>query len=337
MTKHTLLESQKSAIYQNLKSINRRAQLFTRSIAQNIQNPSMSPNLESSSNSFVMSESELVREKLDDLNKAFELINVLGSERRKYLEDHRELHKFIEEAEEEHMWLQEKFQIVKSAETGNDLSSTQILINKHEQLEDELKFRKQRIDDKISAKGEQLISSMTYNTPENEKIAYKCSSLLALFETLKKETANRRSILEDSFTSQQYFADANEADSWMKDKMALVSLNSYTGKDEASSQALLHRHARIQEEIKAYEPEIRRLDEITNVLVGKRRFSSFPVNMRQKLMKNNTNVNSSEQEDFTENDDNDDNDDTMLNNDTDLDSMQEDSALDKSNSIGKLL
>ncbi len=43
---------------------------------------------------------------------------------------------------------------------------------------------------------------------------------------------------------------------------------------------------RVQEEIKAYEPEVRRLEEMTNVLVGKRRFSSFPVDMRQRLMKN---------------------------------------------------
>ena len=49
---------------------------------------------------------------------------------------------------------------------------------------------------------------------------------------------------------------------------------------------MLQRHVRVQEEIKAYEPEVRRLEEMTNVLVGKRRFSSFPVDMRQRLMKN---------------------------------------------------
>jgi hypothetical protein len=63
-------------------------------------------------------------------------------------------------------------------------------------------------------------------------------------------------------------------------------LDSECGGNEASAQALLQRHVRVQEEIKAYEPEVRRLEEMTNVLVGKRRFSSFPVDMRQRLMKN---------------------------------------------------
>ena len=120
----------------------------------------------------------MVKEKLDALNKAHELISVLAAERRKYLEDHQEMHRFIEKADEEWMWLQEKLQVVKSTETGQGLSSTQILINKHEQLEDELKFRKPRIDDKITLKGEQLISSNRFNQPETDKLTAKCMNLL---------------------------------------------------------------------------------------------------------------------------------------------------------------
>ena len=324
-------------INQNLKSINRRAQQFKKTSGNNTSQTasatSLSPNSENTTNniSLVNNESQLVKEKLDALNKAYELINVLGAERRKYLEEHRQLHKFIEEADEEWMWLQEKLQVVKTTDTGNDLSSTQILINKHEQLEDELRFRKQRIQDKI-VKGEQLVASKIYQKPENEKIAFKSSTLVSAFESLQKATENRRSILEDSYSSQQYFADANEAESWMKDKIALVSLSSDCGKDEASSQALLQRHVRIQEEIKAYEPEVRRLDEITSVLAGKRRFSSFPVDVRQKLMKNKksnmADLSEFENDDETEDEEIEDDQTQVANNDTTND-------LSQNNSIGK--
>ncbi len=168
----------------------------------------------------------MVKEKLEALNKAFELINVLASDRRKYLEDHREFHKFVEEADEEYMWVQEKRQVVKSRDTGHDLNATQMLLNKQEQLEDELKFRRPRIDAKIVVAGERLAASGLFNKPENDRLAYKCAGLVTAFEALRAETASRRSILEDSFTSQQYFADANEAESWMRDRMALVSLDS---------------------------------------------------------------------------------------------------------------
>jgi hypothetical protein len=230
-------------------------------------------------------ESRLVKEKLDALNRAFELISVLGADRRKYLEDHRDLHRFVEEADEEWMWLQEKLQVVKSTETGSSLSATQILINKHEQLEDELKFRKPRVDDKIVRRGEELIASARFAHAENDRLAAKCLGLLKAFESLRAEAAVRRGKLEDSFTSQQYFADAAEAEGWMRERMALVSLSGDCGKDEASAQALLQRHVRVQEEVRTYEPEVRRLDEIANVLAGKRRFSSFPVDVRQRLMR----------------------------------------------------
>ena len=190
----------------------------------------------------------------------------------------------MEEADEECMWLEERLQLVKSTEPGHDLSSSQILLNKQEQLEDELKFRLPRVD-KMVAQGDSLAASKKFNQRENQKISAKCDTLQKRFAELREAAQKRRSLLEDSYSSQQYFADANEAESWMHDKLALVSLNTDCGRDEASSQALLQRHARIQEEIKAYEPEINRLREITDVLVGTRRFSSYPTETKQQLIK----------------------------------------------------
>ena len=209
----------------------------------------------------------------------------MGGDRRKYLEERREFHRFGEEADEETMWLQEKIELVKSTEPGHDLSSSQILLNKQEQLEDEIKFRMPRID-KMVSEGDQLVASKRFNQRENSKIINKCDTLQQKFVELKEVAQKRRTLLEDSYSSQQYFADANEAQSWMNDKMALVSLSSECGKDEASSQALLQRHVRVQEEIKAYEPEINRLREITDVLVGARRFSSYPTDKKKQLIKN---------------------------------------------------
>jgi spectrin beta len=224
---------------------------------------------------------------LDALNKAFELINILGADRRKYLEERREFHRFGEEADEECMWLQEKIDLVRTTEPGHDLSSSQILLNKQEQLEDELKFRMPRID-KMVAGGDQLVASKRFSQRENAKIISKCETMQSKFAELKEAAHKRRTLLEDSYSSQQYFADANEAQSWISDKMALVvALNvDNSGHDEASSQALLQRHVRVQEEIKAYEPEINRLREITDVLVGARRFSSLPIEKKKNLVKN---------------------------------------------------
>lgn len=185
------------------------------------------------------------------------------------------------------MWISEKHQILKSSDSGgHDLGSTQILINKHEQLEDEIKFRISRID-KLLANGAQLASgkSHRFNAQEQTRITSKCQLLASRFGDLKEASAQRRALLEDSYTSQQYHVDANETESWIKDKLALVSLSSDCGRDEAQAQAALKRHVRTQEEIKAYEPELKRLQEISDILIGKRRFSSIPADMKQQVMR----------------------------------------------------
>ncbi len=58
---------------------------------------------------------------------------------------------------------------------------------------------------------------------------------------LKEKASQRKQDLEDSLQAHQYFADANEAESWMREKEGLAASTDY-GKDEDSSEALLKRH-----------------------------------------------------------------------------------------------
>jgi len=60
--------------------------------------------------------------------------------------------------------------------------------------------------------------------------------------------------------SLQYFADIDEANSWLQERQTLVASKDY-GKDESSAEALLHRHLRLEKEIAAYSTEMRRLKE----------------------------------------------------------------------------
>ncbi|XP_012946429.2 spectrin alpha chain, non-erythrocytic 1 [Aplysia californica] len=78
---------------------------------------------------------------------------------------------------------------------------------------------------------------------------------------LQDAAASRKTRLEDAIEAQQYYADANEAESWMKEKMPLVCSDDY-GKDEASAQALASRHNRLDQDIRAFNVEIKRLEEL---------------------------------------------------------------------------
>lgn len=280
IAKHAILSTQIVGINQRLKSVNRRAQQFLRASVQ-----VTSDYMDRNSND--LNESQLVKEKLDALNKAYELINVLAGDRRKYLEDRRDFYKLIEECDEELFWLEEKLQVIKSVDPIQaDFSTIQNLLNKQEQLEDEIKFRTARIE-KLLAQSSSLVSSKRFNSTECNKCLAKSSALESNLAQMKEGTSGLRSLLEDLLTSQQYMADVDEATAWCKDKLTLVSLSNDCGRDETSAQALLHRHARIHEQIRAYDSEVKRLREIADVLVGTRRFSSYPVEMRKQLMQKN--------------------------------------------------
>lgn len=64
----------------------------------------------------------------------------------------------------------------------------------------------------------------------------------------------------------QFYTDANEAESWLNEKMALVASTDY-GEDEPSAQALLQRHRDLQGELNAYSGDVASLNSQAEKLV----------------------------------------------------------------------
>lgn len=75
-----------------------------------------------------------------------------------------------------------------------------------------------------------------------EDVKTKLAELHGRWETLKGKAAQRRQDLEDSLQAQQYFADANEAESWMREKEPIVGSPDY-GKDEDSAEVSVEKCA----------------------------------------------------------------------------------------------
>lgn len=62
---------------------------------------------------------------------------------------------------------------------------------------------------------------------------------------LQSKSNKRKEDLEDSLEAQQYFADANEAEAWMREKDPLVTSSDY-GKDEDSAEVRINKQTRKQ-------------------------------------------------------------------------------------------
>ncbi|KAJ6667293.1 hypothetical protein lerEdw1_017271 [Lerista edwardsae] len=102
---------------------------------------------------------------------------------------------------------------------------------------------------------------MSQKNPSRKKeLQQQTDNIQKLWQQLQDEVAKRKIRLETAALIQQYFADIDEADSWLQERQTLLASKDY-GKDESSTEALLQRHFRLEKEIAAYSSEINRLEE----------------------------------------------------------------------------
>merc|ERR1719187_2178467 len=93
-----------------------------------------------------------------------------------------------------------------------------------------------------------------------DEIKSRLATLHEHWNQLKDKANQRKQDLEDSLQAHQYFADASEAESWMKEKEPLAGNADY-GKDEDASEALLKKHEALMSDLEAFGNTIQDLKE----------------------------------------------------------------------------
>lgn len=126
-----------------------------------------------------------------------------------------------------------------------------------------MKARKPKCDQLCNA-GKSLIKE---KHPRAAEIQPHINAIEQQWARLEELAARRAKQLEDAAEAYQYYADANETESWLNEKMALVNSSDY-GVDEPSAQALLQRHKDLQGELNAYSGDIQSLNQQADRLVA---------------------------------------------------------------------
>lgn len=207
-------------------------------------------------------DSALLAQRLEQLEEAFAQLLKLSAQRRARLEEARNFHHFMEDYDNEESWLVDKQRICKTGITAKDLRAVLSLQQKHKALEDEIKSRKPK-SSQMSDAGKRLISEQH---PRASEIKSRIDSLAEHWQALESLVELRRRQLEDAAEAYQFYTDANEAESWLNEKMALVNSRDY-GNDEPSAQALLQRHRDLQGELNAYSGDILNLNQQADKLI----------------------------------------------------------------------
>ncbi|KAL7978493.1 hypothetical protein Chor_004310 [Crotalus horridus] len=135
-------------------------------------------------------------------------------------------------------------------DADNIRKKQEALVARYEALKEPMVTRKQKLADSLLLQQlfrdvedeetwirekEPIAASTNRGHFAAEDVKAKLNDLNQKWESLKGKASQRRQDLEDSLQAQQYFADANEAESWMREKEPIVGSTDY-GKDEDSAE-----------------------------------------------------------------------------------------------------
>uniref|UniRef100_A0A8C4M8C6 Spectrin alpha chain, non-erythrocytic 1 n=1 Tax=Equus asinus asinus TaxID=83772 RepID=A0A8C4M8C6_EQUAS len=201
-------------------------------------------------------DAENIKKKQEALVARYEALKEPMIARKQKLADSLRLQQLFRDVEDEETWIREKEPIAASTNRGKDLIGVQNLLKKHQALQAEIAGHEPRIK-AVTQKGHAMVEEGHFAA---EDVKAKLNELNQKWESLKSKASQRRQDLEDSLQAQQYFADANEAESWMREKEPIVGSTDY-GKDEDSAEALLKKHEALMSDLSAYGSSIQALRE----------------------------------------------------------------------------
>lgn len=174
------------------------------------------------------------------------LQNPMGLRKQRLLDSLR-VQQLFRDVEDEEAWIREKEPIAASTNRGRDLIGVQNLIKKHQAVLAEMHNHEPHVL-AVCQTGFTMADDGHFAADEVRK---RIQALADHWAHLKEKAFQRKQDLEDSLQAHQYFADANEAESWMKEKEPLSGSIDY-GKDEDSAEALLKKHEALMSDLEAF-------------------------------------------------------------------------------------
>ncbi|XP_024910886.1 spectrin beta chain, non-erythrocytic 5 isoform X2 [Cynoglossus semilaevis] len=203
-----------------------------------------------------VSSDQQIQSRVRALDAQYKSLVSVCSSRRTQLEAHFRLFEFFHDCEELEAWLYERLLKLQTTGLGRDLNHIQVAQQKHKLLEAEIQAQ-ESLYQGILARGQDLSRQNRHNQTAIQKWT---RILQKQWNHLSDEVKGRWDRLQAAATIKQYFADVAEADSWLSDRKPLLSSDD-RGKDESSTTTLLQRYLRLEKEMMAYGPEIKRLSE----------------------------------------------------------------------------
>ncbi|XP_030753943.1 spectrin beta chain, non-erythrocytic 2 isoform X2 [Sitophilus oryzae] len=241
LQRHALQELQVSSLGENERKLTRTGEQIA------VQNPR---------------EADILREKLSELANAYKELKEVSAARKAILEEARNFYQLLQDQEDAEAWLVEKQRICQAGFTAKDLRGVFSLQQKHKVLVDEIQARRYKFD-QLAQTSKQMIAK---KHPRSSEIEQHMDRIQKAWEIVEKLALERTRQLQDAAEAYQFYADANEAESWFLEKESILASKD-VGTDEPSTSSLLQRHKDLEGELNSYEGDIRSLNVQANKLI----------------------------------------------------------------------
>jgi len=195
--------------------------------------------------------SPLIKEKLDELEKAKQDLRDAWMARKELLEQNLALALYYRDCEQAESWMANREAFINQSSEETSPDSVEGLLKKHEDFDKALAAQENKINN-LTSNADSLIASGHYAEPE---IRTKCAQVLDRWARLKDAMIEKRSKLNESQTLQQFSRDADEVESWIQEKQATALGSSV--RDATNIQAKNQKHQALEAELKANEERIK--------------------------------------------------------------------------------
>ena len=177
--------------------------------------------------------SEDIKKHSEYLNQLFVELKQLSATRRCRLEESLEEQKYLLEASEADLWLNERAGMAASTNYGNDLDTTQKMLRKHQELEKDVEAYTSVIQgfDKTSSA---MISQGHFNS---DNIITRQAALNEQLSGLQTLITVRKERLVEALNLHQFSREADECLAWITDNLLIANSKDY-GSDFKNAQTL---------------------------------------------------------------------------------------------------
>uniref|UniRef100_A0A8C2VW96 Spectrin alpha chain, erythrocytic 1 n=1 Tax=Chinchilla lanigera TaxID=34839 RepID=A0A8C2VW96_CHILA len=202
---------------------------------------------------------EEIQERMSQFVEHWKKLKELAHTRGLRLEESLHYLQFMEDAEEEEVWIREKEALAARGDCGSTLTATQNLLKKHEALASDFAVHKTRVQD-ICGRGEDILNKE--ESQNKETISAKIAALNEMIASLDKALEAWKLQLEDDLVLQQFNWKADVAESWIGEKEASLK-NKGNSADLTAFLGPLAKQDTLEASLQSFQQE--QLSEITDL------------------------------------------------------------------------